>query len=699
MRHVIQQVDAELSHESRSIEVAEPERAYPTVLVGGHRRRAYFNEFNVRMGKMSYLPLVSGILRAYAETSEAVRANYEFQPFLYYIDSLTTILGKYRDPDVACFSVSMWNEQLNLAVASEVKRRWPHTLILFGGPQVPYGSEYFERHPFIDITVKGEGEEPFLDVLHRFIEETEDFDGIPGVTWRDRKNGRIVVNEGERAFKRDLDQYPSPYLEGLYDDLLAAQDENLEFQAIIETNRGCPFPCTFCFWGRGGLTRKYRYHGMDRVFAEIDWCGRNSIRYVFNADSNFGMNRRDREIAEFIVATKQKYGYPDKFRTCFGKNTDEKIYEIGALFTKHALEKGITLARQSNDEQTLKNIRRDNIKMSTFRYLQERFNDLNIPIYTELILGLPGETVESWKRGIDELLEAGLRNQLFIYLLQVYPNTEMGDPDYQERFGIQTQRLALNEIHGSQRDASWITEYEDVVVRTDSMSLDEWRQMVKLSWVTMVLHSMKIGFYVLVYLLSRLKLRASDLIGFISEERMPEGTGQMLRSELREYDRLIALMLDEGAGRGTILPEYGGCYWDVEEASFLRLSENLDAFYAEFLDVLKAFLNEQGVAYDATELEEVVRYQRARMPSCVPSNMTAYEFTRNLPEYFETAFSSTPAALAPVRQRLELHPKDFGGDKERFARETILWGRKSGTMLVTGDYVTLSTQAVDPRSK
>lgn len=679
MRHVIQEV--------AFTEAEEP--TYPAVLVGDHKRRVYFNEFNVRMGKMCYLPLVSGILRAYAETSQAVRENYEFQPFLYHIDALPTILSHYRDPDVACFSASMWNEQLNLAVAAEVKRRWPETLVLFGGPQVPYGTEYFERYPFIDITVKGEGEEPFLDILHRFI-ETRDFSGIPGVTWRDRKSGKVYINEGERPFKRDLDQYPSPYLEGLYDDLLAAQDENLEFQAIVETNRGCPFPCTFCFWGRGGLTRKYRYHGLDRVFAEIDWCGRNRIRYVFNADSNFGMNRRDREIAEFIVATKQKYGYPDKFRTCFGKNTDEKIYEIGALFTKHGLEKGITLARQSNDEQTLKNIRRENIKMSTFRYLQERFNDLNVPIYTELILGLPGETVESWKRGIDEILEAGLRNQLFIYLLQVYPNTEMADPDYQKRFGIQTKRLVLNEIHGSQRDPNWVTEYEDIVVRTDSMSLEEWRQMVKFSWMTMVLHSMKIGFYVLVYLVNRLKVHPSSLISFISEERMPEGVGSMLRKELRQYDHILSQMLEAGAGRGVILPEYGECYWDIEEASFLRLSENLDAFYEEFLDVLKAFLEEENVLYDESELAEVVRYQRARIPSSNPPVKTLFDFERNWPEYFERAFSSTPAPLVPVRQRLILHPKDFGGDKQRFARETILWGRKSGAMLVQAEFVTLS---------
>lgn len=645
-------------------------------------RKIYFNEFNLRMGKMCYLPLVSGLLRAYAETSGQIKANYQFMPFLYHVDSPANILAKYDAPDVAAFSVCMWNEQLNLSVAAKVKRRWPDCLIVFGGPQVPHHpADYFAQYPFIDVTVRAEGEEAFADVLRRNL-ESNDFSGLPAVSFRDRHTGKVTINELERPFAREIDMYPSPYLEGLYDDLIGAQGETLQFQAIIETNRGCPFLCTYCYWGRGGLTRKYRYHDMDRVFAEIDWCGRNKIRYVFNADSNFGMHPRDKEISEFIVETKKKYGFPEKFRTCFGKNTDDKIFEIGSLFHKHELEKGITLARQSNDEQTLKNIKRSNIKMSTYRNLQARFNNEDIPIYSELILGLPGETVESWKQGIDELLEAGLKNQLFIYLCQVYPNTEMADPEYQKKYGIRTKRIELNEIHGSVRDQSWVTEYEDIVIGSASMSIECWPRMVIFSWITMVLHSMKIGFFLLIYLLDRYNVRPSGLIAYIAEDRMPAATGRVLRAELAEYNHLLDEMLGRGAGRGTVMPGYGDIYWDVEESSFLRIAENLDQFYAEFYDIVAAFLDEQGIAFDAEELSDAVRYQRARVPARFPPSEVQYTFPSNMPEYFASRFTSSPVALVPGGQVLHLHPRDFGGDRERFARETILWGRKSGTMLV-----------------
>jgi putative methyltransferase len=650
------------------------------------RRPIYFNEFNVRMGRMSYLPLVSGLLRAHAETSERIRAHYRFKPFIYYIDSFDNVMARYDEaPAIAAFSLAMWNEQLNLRVAAEVKRRWPDCRVVVGGAQVPHkAAEYLAQHRFIDIAVRGEGEETFTEILEKLL-DGDDLSGIPGVTWRDPLSGEIRAAEGERPFNRDLNQYPSPYLEGLFDDLIAAQNDGLEFQAIIETNRGCPFHCTFCYWGRGGLSRKYRYHEIDRVYAEIEWCARSKIRYVFNADSNFGMYKRDSEIAQHIVAMKQRYGFPEKFRTCYGKNTDEKIFQIGSLFHRHQLEKGITLSRQSNDEQVLKNIKRANIKMSTYQNLQMRFNDEDIPIYSELILGLPGETTETWQRGVAELLEAGLKNQLFIYLCQVFPNTDLGDPEYQAKFAIKTQRVELNEIHGSVRDRAWVTEYEDIVVQTETMTTDEWKRMVVFSWLTMTLHSLKLGFFVMLYLFDRLSVRHTDFIAYLAERRMPAGRGAMMREEIGHFEAKIAAML-AGGGRGYELKGYGDIYWDVEEASFLRIAERLDQFYDELHDLLRSFLDARGVDYDATELAEVVRYQRLRIPIPEGDRPTEQLFTTNLPEYFATRFSSAPVPLMPIGQTMTTDPVDFGGVRERFARETILWGRKSGTMLVRCDY-------------
>lgn len=660
-----------------------PRRATRRGAAGG---RVYFNEYNILMENAAYLPLVSGLLRAYAETFEPLKRHYRFMPFLYHVDAPAAILARYEEPAVAAFSLSMWNEQLSLTVAAEVKRRFPSCLIVFGGPQVPQlAAQYFDAHPFVDVAVRAEGEEPFARILERLL-DAPDFTGLPGISWRDPGTGRCVRNAAETVQPRDLDMYPSPYLEGLFDDIMR-DSHGRQMQAIIETNRGCPFPCSFCYWGQGGLSRKYRYHGIDRVRQELEWCAKNRIRYVFNADSNFGMHRRDEEIADILVDIKRRYGFPEKFRTCFGKNTDERIFRIASRLHAAEMEKGITLALQSNDEQVLANVQRQNIKLSTYRDLQHRFNETDVPVYSELILGLPGETFESWAAGIEALLRAGLRNQLFIYLCQVYPNTEMVEPEYQRRHGIVTRRIELNEIHGLARPAGQVPEYEDVIVATNSMPRDMWRRMLVFSWLTMVLHSMKAGFFVLLYVVHRLGGSFADFLADLADleqARVPPGT--MLYDELLQYREKAQAILN-GGGRGRVMPEYGAIYWDEEEAGFLRISKDPDRFYDELHAIVRQHLASRGLACDDAELRQVLRYQRLRFPTPQDPAVRTELFDCNVAEYFDRIQSGSPVPLRPLRQQVRFHAREFAGDRQRYARETILWGRKSGTIMTRADWI------------
>lgn len=642
--------------------------------------RVYFNEYNVLMESAAYLPLASGILRASAEANPKLAGHYEFMPFLFLRDRPEVLLDRYENPAVAAFSASMWNEQLNLELARRIKERYPDCLIVFGGPQVPHDpAGYFAQHPFIGVTIRGEGERAFSAVLDRFI-GSRDFAGLPSVSFRDPLSGLCVRNDGEYGLEKNLDTYPSPYLEGLYE-YLFEEFPDIDFQAIVETNRGCPFKCAFCFWGHGGLSAKFRFHGIARIEREIRWCAEHKIRYVFNADSNFGMHKRDREIAQILVETKREFGYPEKFRTCFGKNTDERIFEIGELLNSEGMEKGITLSRQSMDPQVLENIDRKNIKIETFRNLQLRFNESRIPVYTELILGLAGETCESWIEGIDTVLSSGLKNQLFVYMCQVFPNTTMASAGHIERYGIQTSQIRLSEIHGTIRDADDVAEYEDIVVGSKAMPTRDWRKAARFSWMTMALHSLKAGFFVLMYLNDRHGVRYRDIISCLSEARMPEGIGAILRRETAEMERVLNRIVS-GGERACELREFGDIYWDVEEAMLFRICEDLDGFYAELEEVVAAFLRESAIDFDPRELRQAILYQRVRMPHWEAKGEVRADFDWNFPEYFECGARGEAIPLEPIRQTLHVpSPRRYGGDKRAFAREVVLWGRKSDLLL------------------
>jgi len=372
------------------------------------KKKVYFNEYNILMDNAVYLPLVSGHLHAFAIKDSVINQNYEFMPYIFYRDYPDKIIEKYENPAVAAFSVSLWNSNLSLEVARMVKEKFPNCLVIFGGPQVPFDAiDFFAKYSFIDVTVRSDGEKIFSEILKKNI-TSRDFSGIDSISFRG-KNGECIKVEKEQPLQKDLDIYPSPYTDGLFDDLVSSS--KIQFQAIIETNRGCPFPCSYCFWGQGGLNTRPRSFSLERVKSIINWLGKHKIEYVFCADSNFGMLPRDPQIAKMVVEIKQEYGYPDKFRVCYGKNAEDTIFETAKILSDADLAKGVTLARQSSDPETLKINRRRNISVDTYNELEKRYHDAGMSTYTELILGLPGETYASFKNGIEEILRGGVNNQ------------------------------------------------------------------------------------------------------------------------------------------------------------------------------------------------------------------------------------------------------------------------------------------------
>ena len=212
------------------------------------------------------------------------------------------------------------------------------------------------------------------------------------------------------------------------------------------------------------------------------------------------------------------------------------------------------------------------------------------------------------------------------------------------------------------------------------MPHDQWRKAARFSFIAMLLHSMKLGFFILKFLCDRYQLKYTDLITYISDNKMPLDIGSMFRTEMQHYDRQIDNLL-RGGGRGRILPRYGSLNWDEEEAAFLRISEDLDQFYLEFQQLLECFLDHRDVTYDQDELQEIVQYQKIRIPSQSAPAVTEMGFSLNLPEYFEFCLNPDPVPLRPQPQQITISPADYHDDPQLYAREVILWGRKAGNIL------------------
>lgn len=486
------------------------------LLIGGQEdmgiekmRRIYFFESNIPMAGTVYLPFVSGILQAYAQSFPIINQSYKFMPYIFVRDTPLNMIKYVDDPHIMAFSVCIWNHQLSLTVAKIVKDKWPLCKIVFGGPQVL--ADDCKRYPFIDYIIQEEGEKKFVKLLANLL--------------------GININLSQHG----LDNYPSPYTKGLYDRTIS-NNPLLNFQAIVETNRGCPFTCSFCYWGQGFEEKKVRHHSLKYVQAEAEWIGKNKIKYIFMADANFGMYERDQEVAKIYVKTKEKYGYPEKIRVCYGKNKTENVYKTAKILHQAGLTKAITLAKQSHSSFALDAIKRSNIKLETYNDLALRYHSEGMSTYTELILGLPGETKESFKKGVEEIINTP--TQLFVYHCTILPNTEMADSSYIKKHGIKTVRVPLTEIHGEIRKPQYVVEYEDIVIETNTMSTEDWIECAVYAWEVQLRHVFGI-------------------------EHVPEWTSNWFKS--------IAVGVVRGNSRAQYDPGFGDIYWEPEEMAYLLI--------------------------------------------------------------------------------------------------------------------------------
>lgn len=367
-----------------------------------------------------YLPYSPAVLWSYAQEFDSIKNNYKLGTFIWRRDPIEEAIEKLKDSAVVGFSTYIWNKSYNHVLARELKKAHPDIIIILGGPEPPIEKpKFFEQFPYADVCVKKEGEISFK----RLLETPKDqWHTIPGLLIND--NGKDL-DTGEADRITELDVIPSPYLIGIFDNLMKEYPE-VRWNATIETNRGCPYACTFCDWG--SLTyNKVKKFALERVYAELEWIGRNGCDFVSITDANFGIfPERDSLIADKLIEVQKTYNNPRAYTISWAKNQKREIIDIvKKLIYDGGSKIGLNLSVQTLDENTLDIIKRKNLEMNKVEEVFELCEANNIPLYTELILGLPGETIDTWKQNFYKLYKAGNHTGITIYQAQLLENAEM----------------------------------------------------------------------------------------------------------------------------------------------------------------------------------------------------------------------------------------------------------------------------------
>jgi radical SAM superfamily enzyme YgiQ (UPF0313 family) len=635
-------------------------------------------QINNSFSGQNYLPYSVALLQTYVQKNSADPARYRFLPPIYKRMRIADAVEILKDADLVGFSTYVWNGRISLEIARRLKVLKPGISIVFGGPHVPDQPEAFLRaNPQIDLAVHNEGERTFLKLLEAFPDRTA-WRVLPGVSLIEA-NGTFVRNPNiDRV--RDLDEIPSPFLDGAFDEIMAA-NPNESWIGLWETNRGCPFRCTFCDWGSATAAKVTKF-GEERLFHEVDWFAEKKIEYIFCCDANFGIQKRDVDIANYVADIKKQTGYPVALSVQNTKNATERAYETQKILSDAGLNKGVALSMQSVDMATLEAIKRDNISLGTYMELQRRFTRDKVETYSDLILGLPGETYESFVKGVDLLMENGQHNRIQFNNLSILPNAEMGDPAYQAKYGMVTVESKIINIHGERVELDDdVPEVQDLVIATAATPLDDWRRTRIFCWMTALLHFDKLFQIPLILAHGISGISYRDMIeAFMGadRERFP------MISEINAFFEGEARSIQKGGSEYVFSKEYLNIFWPADEYIFVKLTAEgkFDAFYAEAGRLLTETLEARSSGLPLEIVDEAVRLNHALVHQPFVRTDLKVSLTYDLLDYWHKVRGGEQALLRKVPLVVEVDRKSKPYDNfQTWCREIVWWGNKKGAYL------------------
>ncbi|MFM2130091.1 MAG: hypothetical protein RL477_1637 [Pseudomonadota bacterium] len=617
------------------------------------------------------LPLGVSLISSYAKSIPELDEAFNFNIHFLRGDTVDIIRGFDR-PAIIGFALYVWNYRASMRVAAAAKAANPSALIVCGGYSVPKAPEkivkFFAEFPFIDILVHGEGEVTFAD-LARAVAEGRDLATVAGITFRNPDAQDGFVTTGRRDRISDLDMLPSPFLNGTFDDIMRRHGQHVT-GVIWETNRGCPFSCTFCDWGNADVN-KIKSYAMDRLRAEIDWIARNKIFYIYLADANFGIfYDRDLEISGYLAEAGKQHHFPGYMAINWTKNTHERITAIAERLSSGGVQTSVTFAVQSFNDKTLAAIKRRNIKTESLMKLKKEYQERNLPTYTEMILGLPEETYETFTQGLNQSMTPGVSDHWVFHLCTLLINTEMESTAYREKYGILSRWVSAGIARRtvSQKEEA-AAEIEEIVVGTASMPPEAWARSFAVGYLSAALYNFRPAFFVMLHAQNEIGNEHTHFIEFLLEqaEADPEGL-PWLRKLTDHVARQRQMILDNVAMLSPI-DELNGALALTHEAVLAIALHDADAFYGDLAELTRRFFARHDHSLDEALLTEIISYQRCRIPLWGEQERRVLNFRFNIPAYFAALTKGLPAPdLVEAPNALEVVPREMtANDKGGFA--------------------------------
>ena len=461
-------------------------------------------------------PLGSSYVFAYAKSKLGHLFDFDLFKFP---DDLSNAIN-HSPPSVLCFSAYSWNLEISYKFAEVCKKKYPRTIVLFGGPNFPTDGqekiEFLKSRPAIDFFVELEGEYGVEDTLLKIFENDFDVSKLKKKLVSIVNTTYIAGNQlisGPQDRIQNVNDLPSPYLSGALDKFFGTG-----LIPMLETTRGCPFTCAYCADGLKVKSKIYRYES-SRTEAELNYIAKKVVNTSMDdlviTDLNFGMYKEDLVTASYIAEIQKIFSYPKRISAASGKNVPKRITEVASMIKGWSPGGSI----QSSDKDVLKAVKRANLSLDAYKQVIVYLNNLEeAKSETEIILALPNDTKAKHFDSIRFAIENQVKS-LRIFQAIMLVGTEMASPDYRSKYGLQTSfrilpgTVGLYDICGEQHAAP---EVEEIITATEGLTQEEYVECRVMDLLVSTVYNNSI-FEEIAGLLEALNISFFDLLNTIYE--------------------------------------------------------------------------------------------------------------------------------------------------------------------------------------
>jgi radical SAM superfamily enzyme YgiQ (UPF0313 family) len=386
------------------------------------------------------VPLAAGYLKMYAEL-QGLHQQYDIQILPAHLSNtlsevaLVDAILLHR-PQIVGFTCYLWNIDRTLWIAQRLKERDPTLRIMVGGPEITKDNQWVLQAPLslpgrgaggegfdtrlVDYFIIGEGEQTFAALLQALATRSS-LQGIPGLHAPQHRSAQRKISlsradEPEQLIPGflprhpldNLDQISSPYLAGILD---AADEEML----LLETIRGCIFKCKFCYYPKSydGL----HFLSREKIIANLRHAREKNAKEIVLLDPTLNQRKDFDEFLRLLIA--ENHGRQFSY---FGELRAEGIKPATAELLAQANFTEVEVGLQSIDPLAMQLMDRKNNLKAVEKGCQAMLA-AGINVKVDLIIGLPGDTVESVRRSMHYLKDSGIYSDVQVFNLAILPGT------------------------------------------------------------------------------------------------------------------------------------------------------------------------------------------------------------------------------------------------------------------------------------